>query len=987
MFVVFATICFSCSNVNQTIEYNDNIDVRYLDSFEIISSKPASQESIEYVDKERVYKKVLIDTRIKGSHILGLYAPQGEKLVVEIPEKQIEIGHKIVINNNLPNEQEVVLTSARTEIDVLYGGIVEFIYSGEENSTNCMTIYIDGAIESSYYRYGLDSKNNIDSIGKFTTLDASNVRIYVPNAYVDYIENPNEIMLWWRNAIDLFDRCLSLSYYKNDFSSIRLYIYGDYFDYDISENAVYIPTLYASTILKYDNLSSGDGDKLYDILSVISEAKIELALKDTTKVYEDYTKDVLSSFVYSEMVDSTSADFTKEINYCLSSAKCMQIAIDQSYIDNTQKYVSFIMNLYYAYGGDEIIEDFDYIATKDIFKFLMDIVNKHNANIVEYVSSYGLAFSSEDIEVQKDNNPFYFVANEYSFGLSDRKNQTGLHFKMGESVEIDFNAGLISKEDENWVVTSVSGEGWSYVKDGVYLFTPNAEKLKNDFTITITNGDKEIELKSRTSVDIAVSNYKMYSNISYEKLGPDKLNSAIKSIDKDMSPSLNKALLKAEVPQEEEVDTTSYSLAVTTGCLEVPKESDYTFYLKSSGLCKVVFGVKDQDFVMFENILTVGEYTNELKYEIKLQVGFKYYYTIYNLSNKGSGYAKLGILESDISLQDVNDDDIDINEDYLVYNDKHLTRDDIVKFDSKNRVIDFYEKQDKTTNSFSYGKIREHSSNLTINQTASSLEITGNVEQDDMAKFIVPLYSSSKIEYLNIQVNDMEGVRIKLTAEADFTNVLVDDLLKNGLNSFEIDSSKSYSEYRVEFYNDSDFAVSVTGLEFGENIKELEIVPSTSTEIEYIGEWSTIHTYNAINGSLSQSHSQASSFKYSFNGDYIAVYAVKDSQFGGATIYIDGSEVTTIDLYSDTTMCTQLVFNAKLKEGDHVIEIKANGETPINIDYCAVSKLGETRINNDFSKIWYIVFIPSAVFIAMIVCIALDIKEKIKRKKQQHSQE
>ena len=86
-------------------------------------------------------------------------------------------------------------------------------------------------------------------------------------------------------------------------------------------------------------------------------------------------------------------------------------------------------------------------------------------------------------------------------------------------------------------------------------------------------------------------------------------------------------------------------------------------------------------------------------------------------------------------------------------------------------------------------------------------------------------------------------------------------------------------------------------------------------------------------------------------------------------------------------MCTQLVFNAKLKEGDHVIEIKANGETPINIDYCAVSKLGETRINNDFSKIWYIVFIPSAVFIAMIVCIALDIKEKIKRKKQQHSQE
>ena len=132
----------------------------------------------------------------------------------------------------------------------------------------------------------------------------------------------------------------------------------------------------------------------------------------------------------------------------------------------------------------------------------------------------------------------------------------------------------------------------------------------------------------------------------------------------------------------------------------------------------VVFGVKDQDFVMFENILTVGEYTNELKYEIKLQVGFKYYYTIYNLSNKGSGYAKLGILESDISLQDVNDDDIDINEDYLVYNDKHLTRDDIVKFDSKNRVIDFYEKQDKTTNSFSYGKTREHSGNLTIHQTA-----------------------------------------------------------------------------------------------------------------------------------------------------------------------------------------------------------------------------------------------------------------------------
>lgn len=983
--IVLSILCFACSNVIQTIEYRQSVDVRYADSYEILSTSKAQEGSLEYQDVERVHKKIVVDTRVKGNHVLGLYAPKGEKIKVEISSSQISQNNEIVINANLANEQRFVLDAELKEIEIENGGFVELDYKGFLDEANCFVVKVDGCVESSYFRYGIDEIENISMVGDYTTLDATNVRIYVKNQYITNKNEIKDVMFWWRNTIDLFDRTLKLGSYKQDFSPTSIFVDGDSFNIIPDKNLIFVPEEYASSILEFSKLVSGNKDKILTLLNEIANEKTEQYSALISDALIPKANEVLASYVYASMIDSTCADFSYEKNYILDAAQCMQKIIDQNFISDEEKAISLVMNVYYTYGDNEIIKDMDQILLGKMDSFVCDVAMANNANLISFADAFGLTLSEEQKSQQKNGEEFVFVSNKYSFGQAGSKNKTGLHFYMGESSEIDFNEGLVKKDSEDWKVISVEGSCWSKKSDSVYVFTPDAENLKTNYNIIVSNGNKEIVLSGNASTDIAVSNYKLYSNISYENLGSDKLNDAIKSIKKETVPTMVKALTKAEIPQEEEIDTTSYSLAITNGCLEIPEDGKYTFYLKSSGLCKVDFGVKDHNFEMFNNILTVGKYTKELKYDISLQKGFKYYYTIYNLSNKGSGYAKLGILKNDIDLSSVTDEEIDINSDYLVFNNKHLERNSIVKFDPGVKSLDIFNKQEATTNSFAFADIREHSSNLEVTQTKSSVHIEGSAKKNEMAKFIVHLYSSAVIDYFEIGVNAMAGVNIKLSAESDFSKELVNAKLVNGNNRFEIETTKAYAEYRVEFTSDEDFNVDVTYLEFGEDIIELQLVPSTSTDVEYIGEWATIHTYNALNNSLSISHSQTASFKYSFNGDYIAIYAVKDTQFGGATIFIDGNEMTTIDLYSDITMCNQLVYNTKLKPGDHVIEIKANGETPINIDYCAVSILGESKINNDFTKIWYIVFIPSIVIVAMFVCIGLDIKEKQKKKKEQKS--
>lgn len=971
--IVLTMLFFACANVEQTVEYTNVIKTRYADSFEILSSYEAQDNAIEYKDVERVSKKILIDTRIAGNHTLGLYIPKGEEIEVIIEEGEIGNNNEIIINDNLDNQKIVVLENLSTKINHSEGGILEFNYKGQNDSSNCTKIVVKGAIDGNLYRYGIDKNENINTYGPYVTFDAANVRIYANKDAIGNVSDVQNTMKWWQNTISFMDKIYGLSFYDNNFSPVRIYLTKDIFSFDVDKNIIYIPSNLASSVLNFKAVSSGDDAKLVEVIRQISRLKIGQSYISSKLTDLNAAAEMISAVTYAKFVDSFAAN-DNEKHYVLSQAECLDIAINGTSLSEMQKNISLIMFLYYEFGEDVLIDGLN--ASLDDVNGVEDIVFEISkiakVNTYELLELYNLhqLLSQEQIDQLREFEDINLVANRFAAGAYNNPIQSGLHFKIGQTETIDFKEGLVTN-DPNWYVDSLEGANWKYVGDGKYSYTPSYQTLNDTYSICLKNGEKEKVLKGNITVDIDVANYSLYSNIKYDTQSTDKLNDAIKAT-AQQTPSFKQSLFEARVPKEEEVDTTAYSLAITKGCMQVPEDDKYVFYLTSSGLCKVVFGVEDHNFTMFENSLTVGEYTEELKYEISLQKGYKYYYTIYVLSNKGSGYANLGI-------KSINDESVNsLDRKYLISDNKKLSRDDIVVFNPQIN-LNAYTIQAEVDKKIDIKQIRENPQHLNIEQKSNTLNISKE-NLTENARFILPLITSSEINYFKINTQDMAGVRIKVTASADFSNILVDEILVDGENYFIIEDEKYISEMKVEFISESAYNVKVLDLEVGEKIKEMEIVPSSSTDIEYIGEWSTSHKYIGMNNSVTQSSSSLSSISYKFNGDAISMYAAKDVNFGSATIYIDGQEKGSIDFAAATQECAQLIFNTKLTPGDHVIEIKANGDSPITLDYFAVSKLGETKVKNDFSKLWYVVFIPALVLIAGIVCISLDIKEKKKRK-------
>ena len=101
----FATLV-SCSDSQEdtTIVHNDDILSRYGDAYVDLASTSAPATASEYINAPRVTRKFLIDTRITGRHVLGLYMPQGEPVKFTIDSSEIGKHHKIAINANFSLE-------------------------------------------------------------------------------------------------------------------------------------------------------------------------------------------------------------------------------------------------------------------------------------------------------------------------------------------------------------------------------------------------------------------------------------------------------------------------------------------------------------------------------------------------------------------------------------------------------------------------------------------------------------------------------------------------------------------------------------------------------------------------------------------------------------------------------------------------------------------------------------------------------------------
>ncbi|MDE6869424.1 MAG: hypothetical protein K2J75_01735, partial [Clostridia bacterium] len=265
------------------------------------------------------------------------------------------------------------------------------------------------------------------------------------------------------------------------------------------------------------------------------------------------------------------------------------------------------------------------------------------------------------------------------------------------------------------------------------------------------------------------------------------------------------------------------------------------------------------------------------------------------------------------------------------------------------------------------------------------------LERKSEYDFILNLDGEKRLEYVQLfvrNVSSMVGARVKIFVggNADFADsreiTLKESQIAAGLNTFMFDAVKD-KYIKITFYADEPFECSFTDLKMGQHFDASQIVPNTSSSIAYMGGWSDIGEYVCINGSVSQSVNQNSVISFTALARQICIYGVKDSRYGKMDVYVDGSKVETVDLYSETTMTDQLIFAIDFDLwAEHTVKVMpASDEDIINIDYISYLAIEKEEIR-EYSGFLYAIFIlPGVIIIALIGAAIADYTAKKKRNK------
>ncbi len=99
-----------------------------------------------------------------------------------------------------------------------------------------------------------------------------------------------------------------------------------------------------------------------------------------------------------------------------------------------------------------------------------------------------------------------------------------------------------------------------------------------------------------------------------------------------------------------------------------------------------------------------------------------------------------------------------------------------------------------------------------------------------------------------------------------------------------------------------------------------------NSNITYSGTWKRQAQSSAYGGYVKYSTASGSKARFRFTGRKVAFVTRKGPNRGRAQIYIDGTRVKTIDLYSSSTKVRQVVFTKSWgSSGTHTLEVRATG--------------------------------------------------------------
>ncbi len=969
----------SCDTKDDVTYYQENVVGKYGDGISLIGTVTPDTEPVYYADLPRVEKSIYFDTRLEGWHFTGIYVVKGEKITVTIPEEKADGTIQATVGRYSSGSYSVKLDGASVTFESTVSGLLD-VNLGKCYGDDFWSMTVSGGIAASYYRLGLDRMADWEDSVDYAVVDGANVRLYLPASYLDSSEDVENAAAWWRSVCDYLDVYTLGEFGVDKLTPTEIFFvnYASDLYYNQAKDALYVPVSYAECALDAEKLSQGAA---WDIMLELAKSKVEGAIRDKNAAE---VSQILAAGAFVKFTDGILSQDCGDEYWINNPADCLEksLAGELTGYGNLAAYV----NLMHSFGEENVIPAvISYVYGKDdaeagtgsvtLAQHVCNAFAEKGTDLAPYFSEF---FGLNVTNAQSGLEEYVPVSNRYALGYLTT-DKTGVTVNSGEKTAFDFAGATVSSGDAKLVRVLLGEREWKAGEDGLYEYKPGDDVKRSDFTLIYDVNGQQVSLGGRFTCNIAVSVFRRYEDVPWRDM-----KSAVKEYSGSGASYIvgEKAVSKAEIPQNSEVDDSVYTFSVNNGVIQVKETATYVIYVRSKGMTRVDFGVPEYTFTMFENTLTVNEYTDLLCYEIELQQGVSYYYDIYILATKGNAYACLGICKKgEKEIKDIDDS-------YLVY--YPFDRDEIESYVAPAIVPDSfsvvregrkdYELIDVTVEEYPQPAAGSEVSALTDGSDSTSFVSKEGTEH----VFVLAYAETLPVEYVTVKTS-MTGVKYKLEYGVDGIayTVFAEGTLNGNLDSpFEKKTDVKY--LRLTLYSDVAFSATVKDIVCGVYAGEATIVPSNSSRVLYQGKWQYKTGGISVNGWILESYGDDAAIEFNFYGTGISAYCAKGDVYGSMQVYVDGKQYGVIDLNSSETLYDCNVFSVTFDSpGKHKIRIvPSSNDDIINLDYFSVVYAEQQEAAPEVGNLWYFAIIPAAILVIFTICVVLDVVDKRNKKRR-----
>ena len=971
-----ALVFVSCDTKDDVTYYQENVVGKYGDGISLTGIVVPETAPSEYADLPRVEKSVYFDTRLEGWHFSGVYVVKGEKITVTLPKEKADGSVTATVGRYSPSSFEISLTEQTTTFVSTVSGLLDFDL-GECYGDSFWQLSVSGGVNASYYRLGLDRVADWQNSVDYAVVDGTNIRIYLPAEYLDASSDVENAATWWRSLCEYMDRYTVGVFGEDKLSPTDVFVTGQVSQpaYDVDKDVLFVPVSYADKLLDHDALVSGGA---WAVMLALAKGKAEYAGFDDAALSE--VAQIAAAGAFVTLTDGIlSADSSNE--YWINNAyDCLAMSIGgglESYGD-----LAAYVNLIHSFGEEKVVKTaVDYASATDngvipLSQYFCNAFAEYGVDLSDYFNTvFGLGTESAQSGLQK----YVPLQSRYANGCVATADKTGVTVNSGERTEFDFATEYVTTATNATLVRVMLGDSeWKAGADGIYSFRPEDTEKTKDFTLVFDVDGQSVELKGRFTCNIEVSVFTRYENVPWRDM-----KTAVKEYAENGAGYLveEKAQSKAEIPQNEIVDDGVYTFSVNRGAIQVDETATYVIYVRSKGVIRVDFGVPEYMFTMFENPITVNEYTDELCYEIELQKGVSYYYDMYVLATKGNAYGCLGISKKGGEISD-------IDQDHLIY--LTFDKDEVSDYQApaivpesfgvRKEGMRYYEESGAALKEYPQAESGSYPAAATdgnddtafVSKAAAKQVYLFEYEEAVETEFIVIKTSLTDVAYTVEYSTDGETF-IRCDAGSVYRNI-----------SALFPKAVTVKSVRLTLSSDNEFAGVIKDIYCGRYSNEATIVPSNSSRVLYQGKWQYKTGGISVNGWILESYGDDAAIEFNFYGTGISVYCAKGDVYGSMQILVDGKQYGSVELNNATTLYDCNVFSVEFRSaGKHTIRIvPSSNDDIINLDYFAVMYAEQQEAAPETGNLWYFAIIPAALIVIFAICAVLDIADRRNKKRK-----